>query len=456
MTPPGPNSSSPQAQASARFESSASLSDALSSPGDEALFASVNQLLLPRLQASPGTGGAGPDRVVDAASASLDDLIGCGPTEAISRLGHWFGTTAQDVRDPGFFAHMDPPTLWVSWVAHLWAARLNQNLLHPDVAPGVRDLEQWVLGQLAPIWGMAAGQIVPGSTLATLTALWAARETCGAREVVASELAHLSIAKVARILGLSFRSVPADRQGRMVVEDLGSLDDAILVLTAGTTSLGSVDDLSVCGSAAWTHVDAAWAGPMALSPSRRSTLAGIERADSVSISAHKWLFQPKDSALVLFADPASLDEITTGAAYLASPNVGVMGSRGAAGTLSLALTIAAYGLDQLGAWVDQCLALADGFVSLIDAEPRLERHPASDCGVVLWRPVGVSVADLRIAHAFVSTTRVPPLGAEGRSGTGSNGQPGEGDEVWLRSVASHPFVDGPAVIRAVLDAVPHS
>ena len=130
MTPPGPNSSSPQAQASARFESSASLSDALSSPGDEALFASVNQLLLPRLQASPGTGGAGPDRVVDAASASLDDLIGCGPTEAISRLGHWFGTTAQDVRDPGFFAHMDPPTLWVSWVAHLWAGGDDVIVLH--------------------------------------------------------------------------------------------------------------------------------------------------------------------------------------------------------------------------------------------------------------------------------------------------------------------------------------
>ena len=52
--------------------------------------------------------------------------------------------------------------------------------------------------------------------------------------------------------------------------------------------------------AAWIHVDAAWAGPLVLSEQHKGRLAGIERADSVAVSAHKWLFQPKEAGLVFF------------------------------------------------------------------------------------------------------------------------------------------------------------
>ncbi|UUT36655.1 pyridoxal phosphate-dependent decarboxylase family protein [Microbacterium elymi] len=215
---------------------------------------------------------------------------------------------------PGFFAHMDPPTPWMSWAAAQWAAAMNQNLLHPDSAPAARRLERLAVDWLAPAFGMDGGHLVPGSTVANLTALWAARDLTGARRVIASSASHLSVAKAAHILGLEYVAVPVDAGERMRVGLLpGDLGDAIVVLTAGTTIAGAVDPLDAASGAAWRHVDAAWAGPLRLS-SHADVLDGIDRADSVAVSAHKWLYQPKESALVLFADAARAhDAISSGA-----------------------------------------------------------------------------------------------------------------------------------------------
>src|SRR5713101_3216767 len=91
-----------------------------------------------------------------------------------------------------------------------------------------------------------------------------------------------------------------------------------------------LDPLKFVGKAAWTHVDAAWAGPLRLSEPHKDRLAGIEQADSVAVSAHKLLFQPKESGLVLFRDVARAnDAISFGGSYLAVANVGVLGSHGA-------------------------------------------------------------------------------------------------------------------------------
>ena len=204
------------------------------------------------------------------------------------------------------FAHMDPPTPWVTWALTLWNVSLNQNLLHPATAPVVRNIEQLVISWLAPYFGMQGGHMTPGCTVANLTALWAARENAGVTEVIASEGAHLSIAKAAHLLGLRYRTIASDRTGAMIAEALeGDLSRTVLVLTAGTTSGGRLDPLTLAGRAGWTHIDAAWAGPLRLSARHGDRLAGLERADSVAVSAHKWLFQPKESAFVLFRDVAS-------------------------------------------------------------------------------------------------------------------------------------------------------
>jgi L-2,4-diaminobutyrate decarboxylase len=80
---------------------------------------------------------------------------------------------------------MDPPTPWITWATTLWNASLNQNLLHPATSPAARDIEQRVVQWLASFFGMTGGHMTAGSTLANLTALWAARECAGVKEVVA-------------------------------------------------------------------------------------------------------------------------------------------------------------------------------------------------------------------------------------------------------------------------------
>lgn len=338
---------------------------------------------------------------------------------------------------PHAFAHMDPPTPWVSWATSLWNARLNQNLLHPASAPFARAAERQAVAWLAPYFGMEGGHMTPGSTLANLTALWAARDATGARRVVASEAAHLSIGKAAKILGLAFETVPADQAQRMDAAKLPKdLSDAILVLTAGTTSAGAIDPLSLCGRAAWTHVDAAWAGPLVFSQAHAARLAGMEHADSVAVSAHKWLFQPKESALIFFRDEKRAhDAISFGGNYLATPNVGVLGSHGAV-AIPLLATLIAWGRAGLAERIDRCMIAADRLADCLTGNSGWQVFAAPETGVVLFRPAHGDCDSVfaRLPSGLASTTRI-------------------GSQTWLRSVAANPNVDIAAVTDAILKAV---
>jgi len=89
---------------------------------------------------------------------------------------HAFDGAAQAYH-PSYFAHMDPPTATVTSLAALWQTATNQNLLHPDAAPAARALERRVIEWLAPWFGMQGGHLVPRSTIANFTAIWAARRT---------------------------------------------------------------------------------------------------------------------------------------------------------------------------------------------------------------------------------------------------------------------------------------
>ncbi|HFC12510.1 MAG TPA: aspartate aminotransferase family protein, partial [Anaerolineae bacterium] len=147
---------------------------------------------------------------------------------------HVFGRSAH-LNGPSALAHMDPPTPWITWATTLWNASLNQNLLHPATAPFAREAEKLVIDWLTPSFGMNGGHFCSGSTLANLTALWAARDAQHITQIVASTSAHLSIKKAARILGLPFVAIPTNAQGQLDTNKLPDLTNACLVLTAGTT-----------------------------------------------------------------------------------------------------------------------------------------------------------------------------------------------------------------------------
>jgi L-2,4-diaminobutyrate decarboxylase len=372
----------------------------------------------------PGPSTGWPDSLPEAGVGGLGALEQLAPTVlgSAARLGH-----------PGYFGHMDPATPWPSWAGALWAASLNQNLLHDDAAPVARELERSVVGWLAPFFGMDGGHLLPGSSVATLTALWAARELRGVHTVVASELAHLSVRKAAAVLGLELVELPAGREDhRMRVERLDT-SRAAVVLTAGTVASGAVDPLDAFPDAAWRHVDAAWAGPLRLSERHAGLLDGIERADSVGFSAHKWLFQPKECAAVLFRDSAAAhDAISYGSGYLAQPNVGLLGSHGSS-ALPLALTLMAWGREGTAQRIETCMELAQRRVR---GEPRLELFGPPVTGVLMWRPADEPAGEVqaRIEGAFVSLTTVH-------------------DETWLRSVSANPNADPDLVVDAVVAAL---
>ncbi|MEO0953212.1 MAG: aspartate aminotransferase family protein, partial [Pseudomonadota bacterium] len=139
---------------------------------------------------------------------------GIGETDTLRMLAPSVVGAAATLGDETAFAHMDPPTPWVTWATTLWNAALNQNLLHPATSPTAKDIERRVIDWLKPHFGMDGGHMTPGATVANLTALWAARDVAGARRVFVSEHAHLSVWKSAHLLGLRYEGIAVDKHGR--------------------------------------------------------------------------------------------------------------------------------------------------------------------------------------------------------------------------------------------------
>ncbi|MBT8240004.1 MAG: aspartate aminotransferase family protein, partial [Acidimicrobiia bacterium] len=242
----------------------------------------------------------------------------------------------------------------------------------------------------------------------------------GCRQVAATSNAHLSVRKAAQILAMEYREVEW--------EDPGDLSSAAAVITVGATSTGEIESLDAASDARWRHVDAAWAGPLRLSATHRHILDGIGSADSVSVSAHKWLFQPKESAFVFFASTEMADRsISVEGAYLSVPNVGILGSHGATAA-PLAATVLAYGLDGITAWIDHTMELADRLHQLVVAHPALEARTPPQSGVVNWRRVDQAIPVTE--DVFVSTTELD-------------------GETWLRSVAANPMADPELIVATI-------
>lgn len=359
--------------------------------------------------------------------------VGISSTQTIEQLAPHIFNSAAYLDAALAAAHMDPPTPWITWATTQWNARLNQNLLHPATAPAARQLEQLAVRWLAPYFGMTGGHMTPGSTLANLTALWAARDCAGVTEVIASETAHLSISKAAHILGLTLRQVPTTPTGTMIADKLPhDLSQSALVLTAGTTSTGTVDPLRLTGRAAWTHIDAAWAGPLRLTR-MRDRLDGVEKADSVAVSAHKWFFQPKESALIFFKNvDRAHAAISIGGSYLAVPNIGILGSHSAVAVPLLA-TLLAWGREGLAARVESCLEIAETIATHIKRDDRLELLTWPTTGVVNWRPKDLSLFD--DWHQSLPSAMVSTITLHG--------------EKWFRNAVANPNADPLAIIEVM-------
>lgn len=361
---------------------------------------------------------------------------GIGELETLDLLAPHVLGGATYLDSPTALAHMDPPTPWITWATTLWNSRLNQNLLHPATAPFAIKAERKVIEWLAPFFGMNGGHMCSGSTVANLTALWAARDAKKIEKIIASKAAHISIEKAAKILGLPYEQVATNSDGQIDPNQLGDISKACLVLTAGTTATGAIDSLGLIGQAKWSHVDAAWAGPLRLSPNHADLLNGIEKADSLAVSAHKWLFQPKDSALVMFREPEIANPaISFGDGYLAAPNIGVQGSRGAS-AIPLLATMIAWGEKGISDRIDRAMSIATMLAAELSKEESISLWAPPTTGVTVFRPLTMSIDEFyqRLPENMLSICILD-------------------DQEWLRSVAANPLADIEKIVAAIQEAL---
>jgi len=230
---------------------------------------------------------------------------------------------------PTFFGYIQSPPSPVGIAADLLASAADQNVTAWRSAPAATQVERITLRWLGRFVGFsddAAGIMVGGGSAANLTALLVAVRTLAGPDadrrsltVYVSQEGHFSIAKAAAALGLAVRRLPVDDAWRLDVDGLRKAVAAdrregrqplCVVASAGTTATGAVDPLDTVAEIAaeqdlWFHVDGAYGAPAAAVPRHRPLFRGIERADSLAVDAHKWLYAPVDCSALLVRDPGS-------------------------------------------------------------------------------------------------------------------------------------------------------
>ena len=272
---------------------------------------------------------------------------------------------------PSFIGHMTSALPYFILPLSKLMVGLNQNLVKIETSKAFTPLERQVLGMMHRLiyqqnddfyqdWMHSAnhslGAFCSGGTIANITALWVARNIMFkpdgdfrgiAREgmykalkhynydgvaILVSERGHYSLKKAADVLGIgrdSVISIPTDNNNKIDCQQLAAkcqqlTEQNIKILSivgvAGTTETGNIDPLDQMADIAEQyqchfHVDAAWGGATLLSNNYRKLMAGIERADSVTIDAHKQMYVPMGAGLVIFKNPASVAAIEHHAEY---------------------------------------------------------------------------------------------------------------------------------------------
>ena len=254
---------------------------------------------------------------------------GLDPLAVLDRVASDVLPVAARVDHPRFFAFVPSAPTWPGVIADYLAAGFNifQGTWLGSGGPGQLELvvidwfRQWV-----GYPETAGGLFTSGGSAAILDALVAAREQAGAPArpaIVLSDQTHSAVERAARIIGIRpegiFR-VPTDSQFRMPVPALlqaveragqDGFTPIAVCANAGTTNTGAIDPLpeiaAFCGERGiWMHVDAAYGGFAVLCDRGRKLLAGMSLADSISLDAHKWLFQPFEAGCLLVKDTGAL------------------------------------------------------------------------------------------------------------------------------------------------------
>ncbi|HEV8489431.1 MAG TPA: pyridoxal-dependent decarboxylase [Candidatus Limnocylindrales bacterium] len=331
---------------------------------------------------------------------------------------------------PGFMAYFPTTASAAGILGEMLTAGIGSNAMLWRTSPVATELEQVVVDWLRQALGLPEtfdGLLTDTASTSSLISLAAAREAAGlqasahglagradlgAPRVYASAEAHSSIDKACMTLGLgrdALVKVPVNADYEMRVDaleqtiaaDRAAGDQPIaIVATVGTTSSTSVDPVDAIADIAereglWLHVDTAYAGATAILPDRRAPFAGWERADSVVVNPHKWLFTPLDASLLLTRRMSNLrDAFSLVPEYLRTLDretpvrdyneyTPQLGRRFRA--LKLWIQLRWFGLDGLRRRIERHIELAQTFAAWVDAEPGWERLAPVPFSTVCFR-----------------------------------------------------------------------
>jgi aromatic-L-amino-acid decarboxylase len=325
------------------------------------------------------------------------------------------------------------------------SAALNTNGIHWMTSPAVSELEQVTLGWLRQWLGLSEdffGVIYDTASVSTLHAIAAAREMAdpSGREdgfqpnlvLYTSEQAHSSVEKGAIALGIgqkNVRKIAVDTEFRMRPDELAAAIERdraagkrpfCVVATVGTTSTTSIDPVPEVAAIAerhglWLHVDAAYAGAAVVAPEFRHLFDGVDRAHSLVVNAHKWLFTPLDLSAFYTRRPDILRRaFSLVPAYLESPpdpravnlmDYGVpLGRRFRA--LKLFFVMRYFGRKRIAEMIRAHVCWTQELARMIDDDPRFERVAPAPLSVVCFRYRGSDDENRALIDAVNATGKV--------------------------------------------------
>jgi aromatic-L-amino-acid decarboxylase len=368
---------------------------------------------------------------------SFDDILRDFDSKILPAVTHW--------NHPRFMAYFACTGSTPAIIAEMLSATLNTNGLHWKTSPAVAELEQVALGWLRQWMGLPDdyfGIIYDTASVSSLHAIACAREMADPDARVngstpnlvlyTSQESHSSIEKAAICLGIgqkNVRKVPSDAEFRMRVDALDQLIQKDLaaglrpfcvVATVGTTSSTSVDPVASIADVAarhnlWLHIDAAYAGIAAILPEHQHILAGAERAHSLVVNPHKWMFTPVDLSAFYTRYPDILRRaFSLTAEYLYTADntrqlnlmdYGVpLGRRFR--SLKLWFLMRYFGRERIQQVLRNHIAWADRLAKQIEADSRFELSAPHPFSVVCFRYKGTDAENKAILEAANATGEV--------------------------------------------------
>ena len=355
---------------------------------------------------------------------------------------------------PSFIGHMTSALPYFLMPLSKIMIALNQNLVKIETSKAFTPLERQVLGMLHRLvynqnddfytkWMHSAqhslGAFCSGGTIANITALWVARNNAlkaqgefqGVEKeglfsamqhygyqglaILVSERGHYSLKKSADVLGLGQQglvAVKTDHSNRICPHALKekivelkkkNIKPFAVIGVAGTTETGSIDPLpemaEICREHdCHFHIDAAWGGATLMSNNYRYLLQGVEKADSITIDAHKQLYVPMGAGMVLFKDPEAMKSIEHHAQYIlrkGSKDLGSHTLEGSRSGMAMLVYAAMHIISRPGyqLLIDESIEKAKYFAKLIQAQDDFELISEPELCLLTYRYIPAKVRE---------------------------------------------------------------